>query len=166
MVLTSPGSRCIILGRRVHREKHQASSTQVHRLHRPFVLFFSPCSPRFAMAKRAQSPQSLATTAPLNRAICSAGFTSMSIRLRSCSALLVLISLIVTAGETQAGDVTRLMSPWDPDTYPNPLNNAEACGRPGHSSFICDPDGILTQNAQNVAQSTMRQVNGQACCYS
>jgi hypothetical protein len=42
---------------------------------------------------------------------------------------------------------------WTPGTYPNPMVDPDACGRPGvQRSFICDPDNLLTARGANILE--------------
>ena len=48
--------------------------------------------------------------------------------------------------------------PWTPDSFPNPKTDLELCGRGGKKSNICDPDGVLSTEAQNRVEGTLLEI--------
>lgn len=47
---------------------------------------------------------------------------------------------------------------YSPDTYPNPMVDTYKCGRKGVSSWVCDPDGILTYESANVVEGVIKKI--------
>ena len=47
---------------------------------------------------------------------------------------------------------------WSPQHFPNPVKDVRLCGRNGRSSWICDPDRILSEYSQDVVEGTIHQI--------
>ncbi|GIL52991.1 hypothetical protein Vafri_8709 [Volvox africanus] len=62
--------------------------------------------------------------------------------------LLVLLAFLTSAS---AGN-------WSPENYPNPMVDVKSCGRRGVSSWVCDPDGILTYESANVVEGIIKKI--------
>eukprot|EP00951_Prasinocladus_malaysianus_P045543 scaffold607966_cov55-Prasinocladus_malaysianus.AAC.1 len=46
---------------------------------------------------------------------------------------------------------------WTPKTLPNPWTNHEACNRP-HPSWVCDPDGLMSEQDQNLVEGITKAI--------
>lgn len=47
---------------------------------------------------------------------------------------------------------------WSPQSFPNPVTDTRLCGRNGKSSWICDPDLILSPHTQNVIEGIIHDI--------
>ncbi|GBF97799.1 lactase-phlorizin hydrolase [Raphidocelis subcapitata] len=70
--------------------------------------------------------------------------------------LLLLCLWLAAAAAARASSLER--APWTPAAYPNPQRDVGACGRRGVSSFLCDPDGVMSYDAANLAEGLIAQV--------
>ncbi|GIL83335.1 hypothetical protein Vretimale_11310 [Volvox reticuliferus] len=54
--------------------------------------------------------------------------------------------------------LARAARKWSPENYPNPMNDVNSCGRRGVSSWVCDPDGVLTYESANVVEGVIKKI--------
>ncbi|EDO30764.1 predicted protein, partial [Nematostella vectensis] len=47
---------------------------------------------------------------------------------------------------------------WSKENFPNPIKDTEMCGRRGVSSWICDPDEVLSYADANTLEEMLRNI--------
>ncbi|XP_035667249.1 uncharacterized protein LOC118409943 isoform X2 [Branchiostoma floridae] len=76
-----------------------------------------------------------------------------------CILLMLMVCLSVSRAQKGAG--------WTPEAYPNPQTQPALCGRPNtyrNSSWICDPDGILTRWQADELDEYLESVRWETPC--
>ncbi|KXZ41529.1 hypothetical protein GPECTOR_413g260 [Gonium pectorale] len=48
---------------------------------------------------------------------------------------------------------------WTPRNYPNPMRDVETCGRRGVTSWVCDPDGVISYESANVVEGLIKKIH-------
>lgn len=48
---------------------------------------------------------------------------------------------------------------WTPAAYPNPMIDTDKCGRNGLTSWICDPDGVISFSQANVIEGIIKEIH-------
>ena len=72
----------------------------------------------------------------------------------SRAGLLVLLGVLSFVAVSAAEKNVR---GWQKEDYPDPINSPQACARAGVStSWICDPDSILTTKSRNVVDGVLQ----------
>ena len=69
---------------------------------------------------------------------------------------LLCVVLPLTAGNRIVSSVTKR---WSTESFPNPMKDPSACGRPGIShSAVCDPEKVMSATAQDIVEYAINNV--------
>ncbi|XP_064628748.1 uncharacterized protein LOC135488187 [Lineus longissimus] len=87
--------------------------------------------------------------------------------LSGCSIALLVLASVCTSTTVYPRSSSTFWPPsqyWDVKDFPNPRYDVNKCGRRGLSSFVCDPNNVLSTNDANRIDDAIRSVQRSTPC--